>query len=273
MRRAHGDSNYTPTKQRHLQMICDGCTNGWRSLCTLKPDSLLVVIDSTAGSGHSKEGAAGLPLILNRHFAKHFHDNFRQLCCEKDKPNFENLSKESLVNCDIIHGEYQQVILPWLCNLRWSGRFHGLIYCDPNGIVDALAGVDLFKQLQSDYRFDRIDLLFNISLNAYKRHKSPGVIKKTYHDDPPEWLTVPLIEHLDNLAALKKATYIRSEEGRLLEFIMLYGMNTAKVSLKRSTENIVHYEEWRKNAEKYLNGGIKVSPFQKGLFDESPNGL
>lgn len=263
MRRTHGQSDYTPIKQRHLQMFMDSSTNGWKTLRdapkTWQEPSYLVAIDCTAGSGHSDDGAAGSPVIINQHFTSKFGDNFRQLCCDKDKANCLKLSKIPLVNCDVIQGHYQDIVFEWFKRIQWAHRFHGLLYCDPNGIKEAIDGVELFRSLAGTHRFDRIDFLFSVSLNAYKRHKAPGVIHKIYHDETPEWLTVPLIEYLDALADFKIANFIRMPMGGMLEFIMLSGLNTVKVTQTRRNENIVPYAEWRENAEYYLNGGLKVA--------------
>jgi hypothetical protein len=263
MRRAHGQSDYTPIKQRHLQMFLDSSTNGWRTLRDKRVDwqkpSYLVAIDCTAGSGHSDDGEVGSPIIINKHFNNTIGGEFRQLCCEEEKSEYLKLSKIPLVNCDVVHGSYQEMIFEWLKHIEWSGRFHGLLYCDPNGIKDAIDGTEVFRCLAQSDRFSRIDLLFSVSLNGYKRHSAPGVIEKTYKGERPEWLIPRLIEHLDNFANLKKANFIRSEMGGMLEFVMLSGLNTEKVRQTRRNENIVPYEEWRANAEFYLNGGIKVA--------------
>ena len=259
MRNAHGQSKHTEQKQRHLQMFLDGGVNGMSSLLYNNRQSGLVVIDATAGKGYTEEGKPGSPLILNRHFTNHFPGRFRQLCCDLKKSHIESLRKIDLTDCDIVQGAYQDIILPWLEALPYEPIF-GMLYCDPNGMKPALDGLDLFRTLQSIFRYRRIDLVFNIQLNAYKRHH--GVIDSLYKGDPPEWLTVPLIEHTDHLAMLKGTTFIRCELGNLQEWIMLYGMNTNKVRQTRRTEGIIPYPEWRENAEYYLNGGAKVAPGQ-----------
>lgn len=255
MRRAHGQSDYTPTKQRHLQMFLDASSNGWKTLRdapkTWQEPSYLVAIDCTAGSGHSDKGAAGSPIIINKHFSTKFGSNFRQLCCEKSKKEYLELRKVPLANCDVIHGEFQDMIYEWFKHMEWPHRYHGLLYCDDNGITESIHALDVFRALAGSHRFDRIDMLFSLSLNAYKRHAGAGT--------QAEWLTISLLEHLDNFAGLKKSNFIRSEMGGMLEFVMISGLNTAKVSQTRRTENIVPYEEWRANAEYYLNGGLKVA--------------
>lgn len=263
MRRAHGQSDYTPIKQKHLQMFLDASSNGWKTLRDHpKPwqeRSYLVAIDCTAGSGHSEMGEAGSPVIINKHFCRKFGDNFRQLCCEESKEEYLTLSKVPMVNCDVIHGDYREVIFEWFKHIEWPHRFHGLLYCDPNGFKGATDGMDLFRSLAQSNRFDRIDMLFSVSLNAYKRHKADGVIEKIYNGITPEWLIPKLITQLDAFASLKQTNFIRSEMGGMLEFVMIYGLNTAKVSQTRRTANIVPYSEWRGNAEYYLNGGYKVA--------------
>lgn len=255
MRRAHGQSDYTPTKQRHLQMFLDSYSNGWKTLRdapkTWQEPSYLVAIDCTAGSGHSETGAPGSPVIINKHFTGKFGANFRQLCCEKSKKEFSALRQVPLVQCDVVNADYREVIFDWFNHLNWPHRFHGLLYLDPNGFKGAPDGIEVFRTLAGSQRFDRIDMLFSVSLNGYKRHAGVGT--------QAEWQTPSLLQHLDALAALKQTNFIRSEMGGMLEFVMISGLNTTKVSQTRRTENIVPYEEWRANAEYYLNGGLKVA--------------
>lgn len=263
MRRAHGQSKYTQQKQRHLQMFLEAGTNGWISLLKRNPQAALVVIDCTAGSGYSDDGEPGSPLILNRHFCqrigKEFPGRFRQLCCEQKKLEYDKLRKIDLEACDLKQGNYKDLVMPWLQSLSYPLYF-GLLYCDVNGILEALDGIPLFESLQQSEQTKRIDLSYNVSLNAYKRHKA--VIPSLYNGVAPDWLTVPLIEHLDRLADMKKKNFIRCEMGKLAEWVMLYGLNTGEVRMTRRTERIIPYEEWRENAEYYLEGGPKVAPGQ-----------
>jgi hypothetical protein len=259
MRKAHGQSKHTEQKQRHLQMFLDGGVNGWKSLLLNNPRSGLAVIDATAGSGYTDEGQAGSPLILNRHFEKHFSGRFHQLCCDKHKGNVEKLQKIPMVDCEIKRGNYQDMILSWLESLPYQPVF-GLLYVDVNGIKEALDGIALFQRLRKIVRFQRIDLAFNLQLNAYKRHHA--VIDSLYNGVPPEWLKVDLIDHMDSLANFKTTNFIRTELGELQEWVMLYGMHTDKVDLTRRSAGIIPYAEWRANAEFYLNGGRKVAPSQ-----------
>lgn len=238
-------------------MFLDGGVNGWSWLLRNNPAGGIAVIDATAGSGYSKEGEDGSPIILNRHFSRYFSGRFRQLCCDKDKKNIADLQKIDLIDCDIRHGNYQDLVLPWLATLRYRPIF-GLLYVDANGIIDVLNGDNLFQALRSQVIYERIDFAFNLSLNAYKRHKAPGVIDKIYHGAPPGWLMVNLIDHMDRLASFKRTNFIRTELGKLQEFVMLYGMQTDKVNLTRRNAGIIPYDEWRGNAESYLNGGLKV---------------
>jgi hypothetical protein len=263
MRKSHGQGKHTEQKQRHLQMFLDGCVNGMTSLLEKNKRSGLAIIDATAGSGYTDKGEPGSPVILNRHHLQHFPGRFRQLCCDIKKVNVESLRKIGLSECDIIQGQYQDVILPWLEALPYQPVF-GMLYCDPNGMKPALDGLNLFDRLQGIKRFERIDLVFNISLNAYKRHH--GVIDSIYNGDPPDWLTVPLIEHTDRLAMLKATSFIRCEMGKLQDWVMLYGMNTDQANLSRRSAGIIPYAEWRANAEHYLNGGRKVAPSQMRLI-------
>ena len=264
MRKSHGQSKHTQQKQRHLQMFLDGTVNGAKSLLANPRNSGagLVVIDATAGSGYTDSGEAGSPLILNRHFQKHFPDRFRQLCCDRDKGNIESLEKIPLFNCDVVRGNYQERVIPWLEALP-SDPIFGLLYVDANGITDVLDGKGLFASLRRKVRFQRIDLACNLSLNAYNRHK--GVIDSLYHGEPPEWLKTDLLVHMDELAGFKSNNFIRTELGKLQEWVMLYGLHTDKVNLSRRTEGIVPYAEWRANAEFYLNGGQRVAPGQMRL--------
>lgn len=221
------------------------------------------MIDATAGSGYTDEGQPGSPLILNRHYEKHFTGRFRQLCCDKDKGNIADLQKIDLSACDIVRGQYQDKVLPWLEALPYQPVF-GLLYVDVNGIKEALDGIDLFHRLRQINRFQRIDLAFNLQLNAYKRHHA--VIDSLYNGIPPEWLKIDLIDHMDSLANFKSTNFIRTELGELQEWVMLYGMHTDKVDLTRRSAGIIPYPEWRANAEFYLNGGRKVASSQMRML-------
>jgi len=263
MRQTHGQSNYTSTKQAHLQMILHAGTNGFRSVQRLNPGSLIVVIDCTAGSGQTDKGEAGSPVILNNHFHASYGLEFRQLCCERDRVNFDRLKSLPLVNTDFANGDYQDHVGQWLTEVGRGRLLTGLCYCDVNGMKDALDGLAVFNQMRAKGRFERIDLLFNISLNAYKRHQAVG----------SQWAMQPLLDRVDQLAGLKECSFIRGEIG-FKEWIMLYGLNTKQVSARRRTAHIWEYwQEWRPKAESHLNGGLKVSPEQRGLFDETAIGI
>lgn len=264
MSKVHGQSEYTQEKQRHLQMFLDGCTNGWRTLLMRNPCAGLVIIDCTSGSGHTDDREIGSPILLRRHFLQHlgaqYGTRIHQLCCEDNRRNFKTLQAiDELQGVTIQLGNYRDLVLPWLDALPCEPLF-GLMYCDPNGIKPALDGIPLFRQLQAGARTQRIDLAFNFSLNAYKRHK--GVVNSLYHGLPPGWLDTSLIDHMDSLASLKRYNYIRCESGHLHEWVMMYGMNTPEVRLTRRTARIIPYSEWRENAEWYLAGGLKVAPEQ-----------
>lgn len=256
MRQTHGQSSYTPIKQRHLQMFLDGGVHGWTTLLKKNRRSGLAVIDATAGSGYTQEGEAGSPIILNRHFQQKFPGRFRQLCCDRDKGNIEKLQQIELSACELVRGQYEDTVLPWLQTLPFQPVF-GLLYVDVNGFKEAINGFDLFEKLRQSNQFMRIDLAINMSLNGYKRHY--GVIESKYNGQPPEWLTVPLIEHMDRLTSFKLKNFIRTELDALQEWVMTYGVHTEKVSYTRRNAGIIPYAEWRENAQFYLNGGRKVS--------------
>jgi hypothetical protein len=257
MRKSHGQSEYTSDKQAHLRAFLHALTQGWRTQGLLMENGLRIAIDCMAGSGKSDDGKDGSPLIINQHFVEKFGDSFRQLCCEAHRPNFDALCQIPLINTDVVFGDYKQIVPDWLHSLGSRFTLHGLIYTDPNGMIDVLEGMPLFRQLQSANRTNHVDLLFNVSLNAYKRHHKRYV---NTLDPSYQWAERPLPDILDELATLKQFDFIRKEWGRL-EWIMLCGLN-ADLRLTRHTLGIMPYAEWRTNADEYLNGGRKIAPAQ-----------
>lgn len=249
MTTAHGFSEYTPDKQKHLQGILSSCQEAWRKPhLWAHPERIFV--DCTAGCGII-QGQWGSPLIVNR-FAWHtFGDAYRHLCCERDKANYQRLlSVAGAMNrADVINGDYVDVVPVWLRDLKVEKPALGLIYCDVNGVKDLVFGIEMFEALVSSGYWQRLDLLFHLSVTAYARSNGAGI----------DWAQESHLAVMDKLAGIKPYAYIREPMTRQ-RWVMLHMLKTSKVVPVWKTERIMRYADWRIR---------QIQPEQVGLFEMS----
>jgi hypothetical protein len=188
--------------------------------------------------GHASTGEPGSPYILHQFGMRHLHGQFRLLCCEHNGISARRLlaCQDELPRAEIQHGRYQDLILPWLdtLDIPRTQLPLGLVYCDPNGAKDLKEGYDIFHTLAWSRRWRRLDFLFHFSLTAYKRSAGVGLA----------WADTDVSSMVDTLAALKTYTYMR-ELRTPWQWVLMHGLNTAKVTPVWKKEGITRYADWR----------------------------
>lgn len=258
---SHGQSEYTPTKQKHLIGMLDLCSHAYNPGVNGKarwanPD--VIVIDGTSGTGHTATGELGSPLLINQWASKNYRGNFRQLCCEANPQSYVRLRQNTLANADIQLGKYQELAPAWLESLDLQKPALGFVYIDPNGAKDLIEGIDFFRWLVQHPRFSRIDLIFHWSMNAYSRNAGSGT----------DWAQAPLLKVVDELAYLKRYAFMR-EPLEKWQWVFMQLMNTDKVSHIWKSEQIVSYPEWK---DKYASRFAEKQPGEEQLsFFDLPN--
>lgn len=232
----HGQSDYTPTKQRHLRGILDTCAYAWNPLVNGKPQWAhpdVVIIDCTSGNGHDERGEPGSPLIINDWAREKYGTGFRQLCCERVPQSYARLWHEDLLQADVVRGSYQEEGLRWLEQLNIRRTALGFIYCDPNGAKDLVDGLQFFRQVAQDRRFQRLDFIFHWSMNAYSRNAGVG----------NTWAQEPVLNVVKELASLKRHAYMREPLDKW-QWVFMQIINTDKVRPVWKNERILPIAEW-----------------------------
>lgn len=227
-----GQSEYTPTKQNHLRGLLKIGSRGWNPVDKPWAHDTTLIVDCTAGSGHSDEGEDGSPLIINRFFAGQNHP-FRQLCCEQTPSSFGKLTLNDLVNTDLIPGRYQDSAWEWLEQQDVAKPALGFLYCDPNGAKDLLEGRDLFQRVSRDPRFARLDLIFHWSLTAYMRNFGANVT----------WANDQLANIINNLRQFKRYAIMREPVSKH-QWVVMYLHNSDKINGTWRSEGFLPADEW-----------------------------
>lgn len=232
-----GQSEYTPTKQKHLSGILKTCEYAWNPLINEKPrwfHDEAVFVDCTSGNGRTEEGEPGSPLIINEWATStSYRGNFRQLCCERVPTSYARLWHEDLHRADVVRGSYQEVIPKWLEELHIQKPVLGFIYCDPNGAKDLVEGLEFFRWLTQRKCFARLDLIFHWSMTAYSRNAGKG----------NEWAQTPILDVVKELANLKRFAYMR-EPLEKWQWVFMHVISTDKVKPVWKSERILPYAEW-----------------------------
>lgn len=240
-----GESDYTPTKQKHLTGLLGTCTWAWNPTVNGKRDwahGEVIIIDCTAGSGRDSDGNPGSPLIVNEWAKSSYGTAFRHLCCEQQPSSFSKLWHEPMVNAEVVRGKYQEVAPQWMEGLKLTRPALGFIYCDPNGAQDLVEGIDFFTWASRHRMFKSLDFIFHWSPNAYKRNAGRGYA----------WAQRPLQEVVQHLARIKQHAYMRAPMDKW-QWVFMHCINTEKVKPVWKSEQIVPYAEWRDTyAEKVL---------------------
>lgn len=239
----HGQSEYTPTKQKHLQGILEIGKHGWNPKWWTHKE--LIIIDCTSGNGKTEEGNDGSPIIINRFFTESKYP-FRQLCCEREPSSFTNLQQTG-INADLRLGQYQEIVPEWLQSLQLTKPALGFLYCDPNGAKDLLAGYEMFQELASTKLYERMDFLFHWSLTAYQRNFGAGI----------DWANKDLSRIICCLRKLKKHAVIREPVGKQ-RWVIMYMLNTDKIDGQWRNEGFFSADKW---IEKYLCSKNQLSLF------------
>lgn len=233
----HGQSGYTPTKQRHLTGLLDTCAHAWNPSTNGKPrwaHSEVIIIDCTSGNGHDEQGEPGSPLIINEWAQKTYRGNFRQLCCERVPQSFARLWHTDLPQAEVVRGSYQDEAPKWLAQLGITRPALGFIYCDPNGAKDLIDGLQFFRWVMQHRYFRTLDFIFHWSMNAYNRNAGVG----------NTWAQAPVLDVVNELASLKQNTYMREPLDKW-QWVFMQGINTDKVRPVWKSERIMPYREWR----------------------------
>lgn len=235
----HGQSAYTQTKQKHLKGLLNACKFAWNPLVNGKPGWAhpeVVMIDCTSGTGHAADDEPGSPLIINEWAQKIYGDNFRQLCCERTPTSYVKLAKNNLPHANIMLGPYEDIAPLWLDTLGIAKDRNalGFIYCDPNGAKDLVDGLQFFKSLRTDRRFQRLDFIFHWSITAYNRNAGAG----------STWADASVLSVLDELVGLKRHAYMREPLDKW-QWVFMHLLDTDKVQTVWKNERIMPYSEWR----------------------------
>lgn len=230
----HGQSDYTPLKQKHVINILESCREGLKPKNWTHKDVLFV--DCTAGGGYSQDGSEGSPLLINGFARKNYNESFRHLCCENDYLTFLTLKRHEskLKNATLEYGDYCDIVPSWLSQQNVRDPAMGIVYCDANGAKDLLRGMNVFRAISADRRFCRMDFLFHWSMTAYNRNHGAGYT----------WARKELIEVTDELVSLKKFAFMRQPVDRW-QWAIMHLINTDKVSSESKKERILPYSVWR----------------------------
>ena len=234
---AQGQSDYTPTKQKHLVGILNTCTSAWNPTINEKPGwahQEVIMIDCTAGSGRNRENnEAGSPILINEWATASYGMAFRQLCCEQRPNGVKDLSLEPMTNADILCGRYQDVAPQWMKSLKLTKPALGFIYCDPNGAQDLVEGLKFFAWAANHPRFKYLDFIFHWSFTAYKRNE------KRY-----EWSRFSLREVVDYIATIKRRAFVRQPINQW-QWVFMHCINTRELKGEWESERIFEYSEWK----------------------------
>jgi hypothetical protein len=233
----HGQSGYTPTKQKHLSGLLNACTHAWNPQTNGKPawaHPEVIIIDCTSGNGHNEQGEPGSPLIINEWAARNYGAHFKQLCCERMPSSFAKLWHIDMPQTDVIRGSYQEVAPQWLDDLKVTRPVLGFVYCDPNGAKDLIEGLPFFRWIMQDRRFCRLDFIFHWSMNAYNRNAGVGNV----------WAQTPVLDVVGELASLKRYAYMREPVDKW-QWVFMQVINTDKVRPIWKSERIVSYTDWK----------------------------
>ena len=233
----HGQSKYTPTKQRHLSGLLSTSQHAWNPLVNGKSTwahNHVIVIDCTAGNGYDSQGQPGSPIIINQWARQSYGANFKQLCCEQLPTSFAKLWHIDMPGTEVLRGTYQELSPKWLEELKVTKPVLGFVYCDPNGAQDLVEGLDFFRWLVSDRRFNRLDLIFHWSMAAYSRNNGRG----------NAWAQTPILDVVDELASLKRYVYMREPMDKW-QWVFMQMMNTDKVRPVWKSERIMAYADWK----------------------------
>lgn len=232
----HGQSSYTPTKQKHLSGILNTNAHAWNPLTNDKPrwaHPEVIMIDCTSGNGHDEHGEPGSPLIINGWAKQSYGTNFRQLCCERTAQSFARLWHEDMSQADVVQGSYQDIAPRWLEQLNITRPALGFIYCDPNGAKDLIDGLQFFRWITRDKRFQRLDFIFHWSMNAYNRNAGVG----------NAWAQEPILQVVNELSSLKRYAYMREPLDKW-QWVFMQVINTDKVRPVWKNERILPIAEW-----------------------------
>lgn len=239
----HGQSPYTPTKQKHLNGLLSMFESAWNPTINDKQTWAhrdVICIDCTSGSGHADTGEIGSPLIINQWAIGAYGYDFQQLCCERTPQSYVKLTDNSLPQTTLKLGDYRDEVQAWLRQLDISlpKRALGFVYCDPNGVKDLLDGLSFFQWVASEPRYERLDFIFHWSLTAYQRNFGASTA----------WANDQLIDIINALLGLKRFAIIREPMGNP-RWVIMYLHNSGKVDGRWRKEGFLPADEWM---DKYL---------------------
>lgn len=261
---SHGQSEYTPTKQKHLIGLLTTNRYAWNPTVNRKPEWAnreIIAIDCTSGTGHTADGESGSPVLINQWARESYGEGFRQLCCEANPQSYVKLRQNDLPNADIQLGKYQDIAPAWLESLGVRKPALGFIYVDPNGAKDLIEGIDFFRWLITHPYFSRLDLIFHWSMNAYSRNAGNGT----------PWAQTPLLNVVQELARLKRYTFMR-EPLEKWQWVFMQVLSTDKVSPVWKSERIMSYRQWM---DEYAHRFTSDRPDmgQMSFFDQPNQGM
>jgi len=135
---------------------------------------------------------------------------------DKNITSLEELKKQIYIclsdKVKIIEGDYSLKI-PSI--IEKHHNYFGLIYFDPNGIVD----LDFIIELSKQKNMKKIDILFNYNGTAFKRKKTMLKLDERF---------------IDYFKEIKKLNWYISEPSGKWQWSFLFGTNTTKIRLPKS---------------------------------------
>lgn len=197
-----GYSQYTATKQEHFRGLLRLHLNAARGIMSRYGGKYLY-FDINAGCG-CVNGHQGSPVIFAEEVAKQAIE-YEAFMLEREPDNALALSERLMsdTRCHIITGDHHQTLM----TLRpgWSRDYHGLLYCDPNGIPP----FELLGDFSRIRAYRKIDILIYLSANNVKR------VSQVFHRNRLRE-SIGLID--------KKIWLVRAKQGRE-QWTLLLGSN------------------------------------------------
>lgn len=167
MTKIHGQSESTEEKQNQLRSLLQGCYYAWeKEHAWAHPTRLF--LDCMAGSGHTKDGDPGSPIIL-QDFANTLSDT-QVVWCEENRKLAAQLEKYKQGNTELLVGRYQTEMRSWLNHFthRHGNKVMGLVYLDDNGCKQIWEDDGFLDWVMS--KFPYLDIAIYFSESAWLRN-------------------------------------------------------------------------------------------------------
>jgi len=192
-------------------------------------DAKYVYIDATAGPGRYND-VVGSPIQFWNAATSYKYNlplNFKAYFIEKNKEILkelqDNLPKTFLDKSVLIHGDYCNVV-PDILNSE--GRNYGILYIDPNGLID----FDGLQKISRNRKFKLMDIIIHIGAVSLKRVRGAVNNKE---------------ELIEGIKKINKSKWHISEtfrENTQQQWFFLFGTNNKNEKYKPKSEGIKFYD-------------------------------